>query len=68
MRNLRKGSKGNSTLGSLECESGILPLSYRAPCSMDACIRNLDHNGHAADPLQLRHGDDGCADSFSTSV
>ena len=28
---LRNGSKGDSNPGSLDCESGILPLSYRAP-------------------------------------
>ena len=27
----RNGSKGDSNPGSLPCESGILPLSYRAP-------------------------------------
>ena len=35
MPKLRNGSKGDSNPGSLErerdCESGILPLSYRAP-------------------------------------
>ena len=29
--NLRNGSKGDSNPGSLDCEPGILPLSYRAP-------------------------------------
>ena len=28
MPNLRKGSKGGFEPGSLDCESGILPLSY----------------------------------------
>ena len=27
----RNGSKGDSNPGSLDCESDILPLSYRAP-------------------------------------
>ena len=27
------GRKGDSNPGSLDCESGILPLSYRAPCN-----------------------------------
>ena len=31
MPKLRNGSKGDSNPGSLDCESGILPLSYRAP-------------------------------------
>ena len=31
MPNLRNGSKGGFEPGSLDCESGILPLSYRAP-------------------------------------
>ena len=31
MPNLRKGSKRDSNPGSLDSESGILPLSYRAP-------------------------------------
>ena len=35
MPNLRNGSKGDRGfepgLGSLDCESGVLPLSYRAP-------------------------------------
>ena len=31
MSKLRNGSKGDSNPGSLDCESGILPLSYRAP-------------------------------------
>ena len=31
MPNLRNGTKGDSNPGSLDCESGILPLSYRAP-------------------------------------
>ena len=31
MPKLRNGSKGDSNPGSLACESGILPLSYRAP-------------------------------------
>ena len=33
MPNLPNGSKGDSNPGSLDCESGILPLSYRAPYS-----------------------------------
>ena len=28
-------AKGDSNPGSLDCESGILPLSYRAPLSID---------------------------------
>ena len=31
MSKLRNGSKLDSNPGSLDCESGILPLSYRAP-------------------------------------
>ena len=31
MPNLQNGSKGDSNPGSLDCESGILPLSYGAP-------------------------------------
>ena len=31
MPNLRNGTKGDSNPGSLDCESGILPLIYRAP-------------------------------------
>ena len=35
MPKLRNDNKGDSNLGSLDCESGILPLSYRAPqCSL----------------------------------
>ena len=30
--NLRNGSKEDSNPGSFDCESGILPLSYRPPC------------------------------------
>ena len=33
MPKLRNGSKGDSNPDSLDCESGILPLSYRAPSS-----------------------------------
>ena len=33
MANLPNGSKGELNLGSLDCESGVLPLSYRAPQS-----------------------------------
>ena len=36
MPKLRNGSKGDSNPGSLDCESGILPLSYRAPHSVIA--------------------------------
>ena len=35
MSNLRNGSKGNANPGSLDCESGILPLSYRAPRQLE---------------------------------
>ena len=31
MPNLRNGSNGDSNPGSLDCESGVLTLSYRAP-------------------------------------
>ena len=31
MANLRRGNKGDSDSGSRDCESGILPLSYRTP-------------------------------------
>ena len=31
MSKLRNGSKGDSNPGSLDCESDILPLIYRAP-------------------------------------
>ena len=31
MPNLPNGSKGDSNPGSHDCESGILPLSYRTP-------------------------------------
>ena len=31
MPKLQNGSKGDSNPGFLDCESGILPLSYRAP-------------------------------------
>ena len=31
MPKLRNGSKGDSNPGPLDCESDILPLSYRAP-------------------------------------
>ena len=31
MPNLRNGSKGGFEPGLTDCESGILPLSYRAP-------------------------------------
>ena len=38
MPNLRNGSKGDSNPGSLDCESGILPLSYHAPvCVCNVC-------------------------------
>ena len=31
MPKLRNGNKGDSNPGSLDCESGVLPLSHRAP-------------------------------------
>ena len=31
MPNLRNGSKGDSNPGSLDCDSGIIPMGYRAP-------------------------------------
>ena len=34
MSKLRKGNKDYSTPGSLDCEIGILPLSYRALCKL----------------------------------
>ena len=34
---LRNGSKGDSNTGSLDCESGILKLSHRAPHSRIQC-------------------------------
>ena len=30
--NFKTVAKGDSNPGSLDCESGVLPLSYRAPC------------------------------------
>ena len=35
MLNLRNGSKGDSNPGSLDCESGILRLTNRAPRETD---------------------------------
>ena len=48
MPKLRNGSKGDSNPGSHDCESGILPLSYRAPhmegwyVGWEGCIKGLD--------------------------
>ena len=36
MPNLRNGSKGVSNPGSLDCESGILPLSYCGTSALSA--------------------------------
>ena len=38
MPNLHNGSKGDSNPGPLDWESGILPLSYRAPHYMLRCV------------------------------
>ena len=44
MPNLPNGSKGDSNPDSLDCESGILPLSYCAPriSSSRMCFINLN--------------------------
>ena len=42
MPNLPNGSKGGFEPGSLDCESGILPLSYRAPLSSPIFAISLD--------------------------
>ena len=34
MPNLRNSTKGDSNPGSLDCESGVLPLSYRTDSSV----------------------------------
>ena len=38
MPNLQNGSKGDSNLGSLDCESGILPLSHHAQTAVDFAV------------------------------
>ena len=38
MPNLRNGSNGDSNPGSLECESGILPVSHCVPDVL--CVRD----------------------------
>ena len=42
MPNLRHGSKAGFERGSLDCESGILPLSYRAPSKEGKKQRGAD--------------------------
>ena len=42
MPNFEMVAKGDSNPGSLDCESGVLPLSYRAP--HDCCNRLGTHS------------------------
>ena len=35
-------AKGDSNQGSLDCESGVLPLSYRAPCHIHNSLFQID--------------------------
>ena len=42
MPKLRNGSKGDSNPGFLDCESGILPLSYRAPLILKTGVHTQD--------------------------
>ena len=51
MPNLRNGSKGHSNPGSFDCESGILPLSYRAPQKL--YVLSCDKKVHRTDAFQL---------------
>ena len=39
-------AKGDSNLGSLDCESGILPLSYRAPLKIIFCSKYFETNNN----------------------
>ena len=41
MPKLLNDSKGDSQPGSLDCESGILPLSYRAPILDEFKVQKL---------------------------
>ena len=41
MPNLQNGSKVDSNLGSLGCESSILPLSHRTPQNLHIFAKNL---------------------------
>ena len=41
MPKLRNGSKGDANPGFLDCESDILPLSYRAPKSLDRVAMSI---------------------------
>ena len=43
-------AKGDSNPGSLDCESGILPLSYRAP----VCLSRI--GGQTAGPIMTKFG------------
>ena len=45
MPTLRNGSKVGFNPGSLDCESGILPLSYSAPQSMEEIQEYSRTNG-----------------------
>ena len=45
MPKLLNGSKADSNTGSLDCESGILPLSYRAPLEVFKTASSLRLRG-----------------------
>ena len=47
MLKLRNSNKGDSNPGSLDCESGILPLSYRAP--LISCTHEVNLREHSDD-------------------
>ena len=63
MPNLRNGSKGDSNPASLDCESGILPLSYRAPFYRRAtmateCHRRVSRKWRCAEIQVEKHTGD----------
>ena len=57
MPNLRNGSKGDSNPGSLDCESGILPLSYRAPHVLVQALLDSDKFGGTSHFFMMTHSD-----------
>ena len=53
MPNLRNGSKGDSNPGSLDCESGILPLSHRAPHDVARAIAVCNEYYRVCDVFEI---------------
>ena len=52
MTNFETVAKGDSNSGSLDCESGNLPLSYRAPSHQhELAVKNNMHGFYQSDTL-----------------